>query len=111
MKFLVGFLATICLVVFVFCLPSAFSATKDIIVGVIDNTYQYAKDGDLVGISFSTTSCNAGDEYLDWVPIPDNRHPVIAMNLYRLSKYRLQQIGQSWVKHGFLREGREQQAG
>src|SRR6185295_18910135 len=60
-----------------------------------------------------TTACNTGSEVaavphsgnLLWLASPDNRHPVIAQNLYRLSTVngatRLEQVGQSWVKHAF----------
>jgi len=60
--------------------------------GPVSGTYSFA-----VG----TTSCNPGDYPAEWqrnTPL----HPVIAQNMYRLSGGRFEQIGQSFVKHGFL---------
>jgi hypothetical protein len=62
----------------------------------------YAKHNDVVAITVGTTSCNAGNRVLNWLQLPDNRHPVITMNMYRLLDGRMTQIGQSWAKHGFL---------
>jgi hypothetical protein len=38
---------------------------------------------------------------LNWVAGSQN-HPAIAQNLYRLKNGRFEQIGMSWLKHGFL---------
>ncbi|MFM8874119.1 MAG: hypothetical protein ACKOJI_12375, partial [Phycisphaerales bacterium] len=73
--------------------------------------------GDLVGISNSaavtvggvsvgayaigTTSCNIGTAQLEWFASPNNRHPFIPQNMYRLKGGRLEQIGMGWGKHGF----------
>lgn len=73
----------------------------DIIVGIVEFVNDYARAGDTAALAFSTTSCNVGDQPIDWSPLPSNRHPVIAQNMYRLKDGRLEQIGQAWVKHGF----------
>ena len=55
-----------------------------------------------------TTSCNIGTEPLWWCndegdPFCEtNQHPVIGQNLYRLKDDRFEQIGMSWLKHGFF---------
>ena len=51
-------------------------------------------------------SCNQGVVDLDWFAYPDNDHPVIPQNLYRMSggtsnNDRFEQVGQSWLKHAF----------
>jgi len=62
--------------------------------------------------SIATTSINLGTVNLTWLdnclddPLdqtcPEAKlHPVIAMNLYRLADGAFEQIGMSWVKHGF----------
>lgn len=76
--------------------------TADVILGELIGPRVYAKQGDVVALSIGTTSCNAGDKVLDWLRLPDNKHPVITMNMYRLLGGRMTQIGQSWVKHGFV---------
>jgi len=74
----------------------------DVILGVLGQPEVYATNGDVVALSFGTTSCNAGDAVLEWHKLPENRHPVISQNMYRLFQGRMEQIGQSWVKHGFV---------
>lgn len=77
-------------------------AGADVILGELVGPRVYAKAGGIVAITIGTTSCNAGDKVLDWKALPDNKHPVIAQNMYRLLDGRLTQIGQSWGKHGFV---------
>ena len=67
---------------------------------------QYGRNDDYVGLSVATTSWNLGDVALPWYPIPSENHPFIVMNVYRHTVLgngatRFEQIGQSWVKHGF----------
>ncbi len=62
---------------------------------------QYGRLGSVVGLSLATTSWNVGDEVLMWHGLPAVDHPFIVMNLYRLKDDRFEQIGQSWIKHGF----------
>src|SRR5262249_2976039 len=47
-----------------------------------------------------TTSCNLGNVDLSWIS-NINQHPVIGQNIYRLKNGRFEQIGMSWLKHGF----------
>ncbi len=48
-----------------------------------------------------TTACNIGNRRANWVASSPN-HPVIAQNAYRLKDDRFEQIGMSWLKHGFF---------
>lgn len=70
-----------------------------------------ARLGDIVGLSEATTSWNIGTEDLMWFNIPDEEHPFIVMNLYRLKNDQFEQIGQSHIKHGFFALGNNQCGG
>ena len=72
---------------------------------------QRGRSGEIVGLSEGTTSWNIGDEDLMWFNIPDEEHPFIVMNLYRLMDDRFEQIGQSHIKHGFFALGNHQCGG
>jgi hypothetical protein len=79
----------------------------DVIVGDLPSVEQGGSSGTFVGLGVGTTSCNAGQEPLHWFSLPNNDHPVIPQNLYRMSggtsnNERFEQIGQSWLKHAFL---------
>lgn len=59
--------------------------------------------------SLGTTSCNIGNAQLLWIS-GNNQHPVIGGTLYQyrefnsgsgLSYAKFEQLGQSWLKHGF----------
>ncbi len=79
----------------------------DVIVGDLPAVSQGGSSGSFVGLGVGTTSCNNGKEPLHWLGLPNNDHPVIPQNLYRMSggtdnAERFEQIGQSWVKHAFF---------
>jgi subtilisin-like proprotein convertase family protein len=78
----------------------------DVIVGDLTSTQQFGSNATQVGVSVGTTSCNNGDQGLNWIAMPNTDHPVIPQNLYRMSggasnDERFEQIGQSWLKHAF----------
>ena len=83
-------------------LPAASSAQigPDIAVSDIFQTRRWGEVGGITSYSIGTEICNLGDDTADWVA-ETNRHPVIAQNLYRLSGGRMEQVGLSWLKHGF----------
>src|SRR5437016_5132850 len=80
----------------------------DVIVGDLIDLVQLdngAVNGK-VGVSLGTDACNKGTENVEWLALPDNRHPFIPQNLYRMSgggdnTLQFEQIGQSWGKHAF----------
>src|SRR6266496_2512505 len=79
----------------------------DVIVGELSGLAQFGSAGTQVGLAVGTDSCNAGDQPLDWFSLPDNDHPIIPQNLYRMggganNNERFEQVGQSSVKHAFL---------
>src|SRR6266516_4496454 len=79
----------------------------DVIVGELSGLAQFGSAGTQVGLAVGTDSCNAGDQPLDWLSLPDNDHPVIPQNLYRMggganNNEHFEQVGQSSCKHAFL---------
>ena len=78
----------------------------DIIVGDLPELAQFGSAGSQVGLAVATTSCNNGDQPVNFLALPNTDHPVVPQNLYRMSggadnTGRLEQIGQSWIKHTF----------
>lgn len=76
------------------------AAGPDVIVGAIPNVSAYGSVGGIAAYAFGTTSCNIGDTNLLWIQ-NTNQHPVIPQNAYRIKNGRIEQIGMSWIKHGF----------
>ena len=77
----------------------------DVIVGDLPAMAKWGTVNGITGYSTSTTSCNIGDEPLPWFEV-GQQHPVIAQNLYRLKDGRFEQLGMSWVKHGYCAQQR-----
>lgn len=79
----------------------------DVVVGDLSGLAQFGSSaGTRVGLAVGTDSCNFGTIDLNWFQNPNNDHPVIPQNLYRMSggadnTERFEQIGQSSVKHAF----------
>ena len=91
-------------------------AAPDVIVGELPEISNYTSTGAVVVASYEgqsnvalrsyavgTTSCNLGSTPLTWIDEGASvLYPVISQNIYRLSASgRFEQIGQSWLKHGF----------
>lgn len=77
---------------------------------------QFGREEDKVGLAVATTSWNVGNEDLMWFSMNDapelrELHPFIVMNLFRLKDGQFDQIGQSWIKHGFYALGNTQCGG
>jgi hypothetical protein len=81
----------------------------DVIVGDLNGLAQFGEGNPSptqVGLAVGTDSCNRGQVDLNWFALPNNDHPVIPQNLYRMSggasnTERFEQVGQSSVKHAF----------
>jgi hypothetical protein len=78
----------------------------DVIVGDLPSVEQFGRVETQVGLAVGTDACNNGQVDLNWFALPNNDHPVIPQNLYRMSggtenTERFEQVGQSWLKHAF----------
>lgn len=78
----------------------------DVIAGDVFSLQQFGSSGTQVGLAMGTDACNNGDMQLNFFAMPNTDHPVTAQNLYRMSggatnDDRFEQIGQSWLTHGF----------
>jgi len=88
-------------------LTVAAGSGADVTVYALSGTMNYGSEystelGQYVsGFAVGTIACNSGDANLVWFA-DTNQHPVIAQNLYRLLDDQFEQIGLSWVKHGFF---------
>lgn len=76
------------------------SAGPNVVAGDLDQAITYGDSAGTSAYAIATTACNVGDEELLWIEGNDV-HPVVGHNLYRLENGRFEQLGASWVKHGF----------
>lgn len=84
------------------CLPPPeLSDGADLAITNFGDMRQVGRLDDEIACGMSSTLCNLGLEPLDWFANPDPRHPMLVFNMYRLEHDRIQQLGQSWAKHGF----------
>jgi hypothetical protein len=85
--------------------PCSPSQGPDVIVGDINGVANYSASGGIDAIALGSTSCNIGTVWVNWMG-NNNQHPAIAGNLYRYHLVdgagRFEQIGISWLKHGFF---------
>lgn len=77
----------------------------DVKLGILEGIQQAGHEGvhpnGAAGITMATTSCNVGTVDVPWLAPMQENHPLIHMALYRLLDGRLEQIGVSYMKHGF----------
>lgn len=86
------------------------AAGPDVTVFTLSDASNYGAAGGIRGYAIGTTSCNIGTAPLNWCDetagcgagTGPSDHPVIGQNMYRLKNGRLDQIGASWLKHGFV---------
>ena len=86
--------------------PEGQNPGPDAIAGNMTGLQVFGVSGTLNGVATSITTCNAGDQLIDFFQMPQTNHPAVAQNLYRMSggagnNDRFEQIGQSWVKHTY----------
>src|SRR5262249_27469625 len=80
---------------------AAQSIGPDVIVGSLNGVDSYGTNGSgIYAYALGTTSCNIGTVDLGWLG-SINQHPVIGQSTSRLKNGRFEQIGMSWLKHGF----------
>ncbi|MEY3023006.1 MAG: hypothetical protein RIS86_2204 [Planctomycetota bacterium] len=76
---------------------------RDVIVGALQDITVYGTVNGIAAYAVGTTSCNIGTQLLSWIDSGpnDTLHPVIAQNMFRYKDGRFEQIGMSWLKHGW----------
>ena len=86
--------------------PSFTSGFKDVSLGALSSLQQAGHIGTVptgtTALSMATTSCNLGTVDVPWLEPMNTDHPIIHMAFYRLLNGRFEQIGVSWLKHGFF---------
>ena len=82
------------------------AGVKDVALGALSSIQQVGHIGTFptgtTGMALSTTSCNLGTADVPWLGPMQTDHPMIEMAIYRLLNGRFEQIGVSWLKHGFF---------
>jgi hypothetical protein len=86
--------------------PNFSNGILDVALGILSSIRQSGHEGVFptgrTGLTMSTTSCNLGTVDVPWLAPMLEDHPLIHMALYRLLNGRFEQVGVSWMKHGFF---------
>ena len=86
--------------------PVYTAGIKDVSLGALSSVQQAGHIGTIptgtTALTMATTSCNLGTVDVPWLAPMNTDHPIIHMALYRLKNGRFEQIGVSWLKHGFF---------
>ncbi len=81
------------------------SVGPDVVVASITGPMNFTAVANREALTFGSDACNLGDEEVLWSSCLSTDHPVFGGNLYRWSTVngatRFEQVGQSWLKHGF----------
>lgn len=85
--------------------PSCGGSTgPDVVIGDLNSLLNVSSFGGVDALALGTTACNVGTVIVNWVGTT-SAHPAIRQNLYRYKLVngagRFEQVGMSWVKHGF----------
>jgi len=84
--------------------PCGTGVGPDVIVGDITDVANYVAANGLDAFTIGSTSCNIGTAVVNWWGTT-NQHPVISETFYKYKVVdgsgRFEQIGMSWLKHGF----------
>jgi len=85
--------------------PNFTSGTLDVRLGSLDDIQMVNRVGlypsGRNALAMSTTSCNVGTVDVPWLAPMQENHPLIHLALYRLLDGRFEQLGVSWLKHGY----------
>jgi len=74
---------------------------SDVIIADLQSVIRYGRKDGITAYSVGTNACNIGDQRASWIKYT-NQHPLIFSSIYRLKDGRFEEIGMSWVKHGFF---------
>lgn len=67
----------------------------DVVLSEINDTSNYGAVGGIRGYAIGSNTCNIGTANIGWI---SNGSPGLAMNAYRVTNSRIEQIGQSFAK-------------
>lgn len=69
-------------------------------IGTGGDWAEYGNDGTFAAYGMATTSCNVGNQVVDWFD-HIGRAPLIAQNMYRITDGRIEQLGYAFLKLSF----------
>jgi hypothetical protein len=72
----------------------------DLVIADLYSVMRFGRTGDITAYGVGTNVCNLGDQRVSWIRTT-NEHPVWTQAMFRLKDNRLEQIGMTWVVHGF----------